>query len=265
MKQFILVSMLFILIALTSIIVHIPANTAIEFIQNFIPIKVDGLKGTIWKGSAEKLSWRNQNLESVDWNFQIRKLFLAKMEILIRFGKKNNSKSNIYGEGYLGYGLFGPYITKISAHFSSNQLTKQLKLPRLFKINGNFDLSIDEIYYLPPYCQQAKGQLIWNLATITSPFGDLDLEKMIIILNCQDNIISISGHQKSNQVTSEFSAHLNKEKYIVNILFEPKNKFPKELKKYLQWLPKNNKNHYQLSYQGNLLMSDLLKDKLLII
>ncbi|KEY91385.1 general secretion pathway protein N [Candidatus Photodesmus blepharus] len=254
MKSITVFLVLFFFVMLSSLVAHIPAHIAIGFIPDTFPFKVTGVEGKLWKGRAEKFLWLDKQFGWVEWDFSVSKLLLAKVEFMVRFGY--NSRIGINGEGYVGYGLFlGPYIEDLEVSMPAEYVIDKYKVPVSFKAEGELKFAIHQLVYDAPYCQKGKSVLLWNTAKISSLLGDFNLGKIMAKLDCKNNVISIFGEQKSNQMSSEFGGKLEiDDRYVVDVWFRPKQGFPSGFKSTLKWMTKlDSEGRYNFSYQRNIL------------
>jgi general secretion pathway protein N len=254
MKKNIMAGLGVFFVFVVSVTAHIPAPLVLNNIALPPGIVLDGIEGTIWHGKIQRLSYDGQNLGNFDW--QIRSLFLllGKVEAQVRFGR--GSDTSIQGKGTIGYSFRGPYAENFIASLPVNELIRYApSVPIPVDITGRIELNLNSFLYQSPYCESGKGSLVWNTDSIGTPAGSLKLGPVIADLSCQDNDLTVSGEQDSDEVQSSFAATLNGDgSYTAKAWFKPAPKFPSELEQQLKWLPSppDGDGKFQFTYQGRL-------------
>ncbi|WP_165310032.1 type II secretion system protein N [Vibrio ziniensis] len=252
MKKVIGYVTVFVTVFITSALVNLPARFVIQKLPIPSQLEITGLQGTIWQGSAEQIHWENRNFGDVAWQFKPSALFGARLEVALRFGR--GSELNLRGKGLVGYGLSGGYAQDTIISMPADVALTQVALPVPISAQGQLELSINQYAYQAPFCLNGHGSLAWNSANLESPLGSLALTQAVADLQCDNSTVKIKGSQKSEQVSSEFSAQLSPNySYQAEGWFKPGAEFPQQLANQLKWLPKpNNQGNYTFKQQGRL-------------
>lgn len=103
MKRGIVYSLIFIVFFSISLISSIPASFVLGYLPPVRGLAIEGPSGTIWQGSAHKISWQGQDLGEVNWDVQWMPLLTGDAQVALRFGR--GSEMNLRGKGRVGYSL----------------------------------------------------------------------------------------------------------------------------------------------------------------
>ena len=250
-KRGLLFSSVFVGCFSVSLILHLPASFALKQAPPVRGLSIEGVEGSLWKGSAQNIAWQRVNYGSVQWDFQFSKLLQAKAELAVRFGR--NRDMTLRGKGYVGYSLAGIYAENLVATIPAEKVLDYApSIPVPVSVAGQVELTIKHALHGQPWCQEAEGTLAWSSAGVESPIGALDLGPVIADITCQENTISAKGEQNSPNVTSEFSAELTPNKrYKTSAWFKPGAEFPAAMQSQLKWLGNpDSQGKYQFTYQG---------------
>ncbi|MEZ9563720.1 type II secretion system protein N [Vibrio artabrorum] len=250
-KYGLLFSGIFVVFFSVSLLLHLPASFALKLAPVMRGFSIEGVEGTVWQGSANNIVWQRVNYGSVLWDFQFSKLFQAKAELAVRFGR--SSDMNLSGKGYVGYSMSGAYVENLVASMPAKNVMKYAPaIPVPVSISGQVELMIKSAVYAQPWCQSGEGSLAWSSAAVASPVGSLDLGPVIADITCKDSTIMAKGTQKSQQVNSEFSASVTpNQRYTSAAWFKPGAEFPPTMQNQLKWLGNpDSQGKYQFTYQG---------------
>lgn len=250
MKRAIGYSAIFSSVLLTSVIVHLPAQTVMKSLPLPAGLEFKGVEGSAWQGKAAQVNWQGMNLGDVNWDLHLSALFLAQLEADVRFGR--GSQMQLRGKGVVGMGLNGPYADDFLLSLPATQVLPWLPLPIPLNVQGQLELAVQQYRFGEPYCQQAKGSVVWSAAQAESPIGALDLGSVVADFTCQDRVLTVKGDQNTRQVSSEFNVTLQPDKrYQVQAWFKPEADFPEGLRSQLAWLPKpDQQGRYAFNPQG---------------
>ncbi len=249
MKKYLLLGLGCLLVLLVSAVANMPAR-----IINWLPLPaqltVEGASGTVWNGQAQSVAWQGQNFGQLQWKLSVWKLFTAKAEAQVRFGR--GSDMGVIGRGVVGYKLSGPYVENLVASLPVNQLMPYLPpIPVPLDLDGQLELTVKSLNYAAPYCHDGEGTLVWNTQSLSSPMGELQVGPVVADINCKDSVIDVKGSQQSDQVSSGFSATLQSNKrYKTHAWFKPEQEFPQNLSSQLKWLKPNRSGQYEFDYDG---------------
>ncbi|OBT10138.1 general secretion pathway protein GspN [Vibrio sp. UCD-FRSSP16_10] len=245
-------SFLLLIVFVCSVIVNLPAKFAIEQLPRINGLTISGVSGSLWQGTAKRVTWQQYGFGEVNWDLQVWKLFQGKAELNVRLGR--NSELDLTGRGTIGYGFSGPYASNLVLSMPAKQVLKHVTIPAPVTADGQLDLVLKDYEYASPWCKTGTANLVWNQSKVSSPLGDLDLGTIISDVNCVDSQLSAKGSQETAQVSSQFSASLSPSMtYDLDAWFKPGAEFPKKLGDQLQWLGKpDGEGHYPFVYSGKL-------------
>lgn len=252
MKQVIGYTSVFLVVAVISAIVHVPASLVVKYAPLPRDLQLQGVSGTLWQGSAEQVRWQRNNIGAVQWDWQWSALLAAKAQAAVRFGR--GSEWQMRGKGIVGYGLDGAFARNMVVSMPAQQVVQTLQLPVPVGAQGQVELTVNDYQYAMPWCQVASGNLVWRPSLVSSPLGELQLDSVMADLQCQDNVLTVSGRQNSAQVSAEFSAQLNdNRRYQAQAWFKPGAEFPPRLSEQLNLLPRpDSQGRYRFTRQGRL-------------
>ncbi|ORT51661.1 hypothetical protein ST37_04735 [Vibrio sp. qd031] len=252
MKRIILLAMLFILTFSVSIVTHLPVALVLDKLPLPKELTYQSASGSIWNAQLNDVYWQNLSLGSIYSQMQWSSLFKGRVEVLVRAGR--NSELGYSLKGYAGGSIKGWYAREVFASLPAKSVTDQLQLPIPIDGQGTLDLTLRDYQYQAPYCAYATGTLAWTSAQVTSPFLSLDLEQAIADFSCEDNTITASGDQSSEQVSAEFEATLaSNGQYQTAAKFKPEAQFPANARGQLSWLgAPDAQGYYAFDYAGRL-------------
>lgn len=151
------------------LIVKFPASNAYYFAkapladQN-IPIKLYGLKGSVWQGSADALIYNGKRFDAVAWEFHPLDLLMAKFAFSVRLKGKDLAL-----KGRVSQSLFGEILLQnVQASVSAMELLALLKIPAV-KLDGKFSLNLSSMIMLNNVPTYVQGRLLWSGAESKFP------------------------------------------------------------------------------------------------
>lgn len=171
---------------LTFLVMQFPASNAYALVKSTlsaqnVPLKLYGLQGSVWKGSASTLIYDGHRFDTAVWEFYPLDLLTAKVTLSVRLKGKD-----IAFKGKLSQSLFGElFLENVHANVGAAKLLALLKIPAV-KLGGKLSLNVvaAEIQgSMPSYIQ---GRLLWTDATSTFP-QKLSLGDMFADLTTDDN------------------------------------------------------------------------------
>ncbi|KGK10047.1 type II secretion system protein N [Vibrio navarrensis] len=251
MKRGIVYSLIFIVFFSISLISSIPASFVLGYLPPVRGLAIEGPSGTIWKGSAHKISWQGQDLGEVNWDVQWMPLLTGDAQVMLRFGR--GSEMNLRGKGRVGYSLSrGAYVENLVASLPAKYIASKIPMPLPIDVEGQVELNVAQAVYQAPWCATGAGTLVWSTAKVGTPIGGLDLGPVITDIQCENSLLSAKGSQQSEQVSAAFSAEVSPNRqYVTSAWFKPGAAFPTSMKSQLSWLGNPNaQGQYQFDYKG---------------
>lgn len=252
MKKIVLLSFVVILVFITSLIVHLPLSFAMKYVPEIRGLQLSGLNGTIWQGSAKTVKWNNRNFGQLSWDFQPASLFSGKAQFAVRFGR--GSALNLNGKGVVGADFSGFYAENVFASVPASSVQSQVKIPLPVTASGQLELSVSEYRFAQPWCESAKGNLVWNASEVKSPLGTLSPGTIIADISCQDSVLSASSAHEHEQLAAAFTGTLDsRRQYKMDAWFKPNSEFPQTMKSQLKWLGEpDSRGRYPFLFSGSL-------------
>lgn len=255
MKRAILSGVFLSSVFVASAMIHLPAQFIVQHAPLPSQLRIAGVEGTVWQGSAQQVQWQGINYGTLSWQLNPVKMFSGGLEAQVRFGK--GSDFSVQGRGTVGVDMSGFYANQMLASIPVEKLlTLMPPLPFPLDLSGPVEINLRSYRYAQPYCDSAQGSLVWNTGSVGSPLADLYLGPVIAQFTCQQNRIDVEGEQKSKEVESGFVAKVNaiERNYQGSGWFKPLAEFPQTLQQQLKWLPEqaDNEGKYQFSKQGRL-------------
>ncbi|WP_261816446.1 type II secretion system protein N [Vibrio gallicus] len=251
-KKIFLYSLLLLVVFVASVLVHLPAKFVTDNLPSIPGLKISGVDGSIWQGSAGKVVFEQYDIGQVSWDMQLAKLFTGKAELNVRFGR--DSALGLDGRGIVGYGFSGPYAENLIASIPVEKVMQQVSIPAPVTAKGDLELMVRHYSFAQPWCKSAQGNLRWNQGKVESPMGNLELGTVTSDISCQDNVLKATGNQQNKQVSAQFTAQLQSNfTYDLDAWFKPGVEFPEKLSQQLKWLgDPDAKGHYPLVFSGRL-------------
>lgn len=244
----VLLSFLFVVTLLISVMAHLPAHVGLGFILPLPGIKLDGLSGTVWNGSAASFHVQDQSIGSLDWEVNFLRLFLGKADLTVRL----SGVSGLSADGHIGYGLSGAYANDLRLSLSANMISDYLPVPIPVSLSGKVKVVVNEYLVNNPLCNTLNGTLTWSQAQVISPIGTAELGPVTANLSCKSGNIVMKGKSNSDAIETEFNVSLAPNQQIeVDGLLKPGEALPESLKSQLKWLGEpDSEGRYQLNFNG---------------
>ncbi len=258
MKRIALYITTFVLVFSFGLIYYMPMSFVLSYAPLPRELKLEGVSGTIWHGSASSAEWNSRqtgrlHFGEVNWQFQWSQLVSGKAEYGLRFGR--NSDLALRGRGNIGYGLAGAYAHSTTLSLPANRVQSYIPTPVALDIDGQLELAISSLELSDSMqCAAGQGNLAWVANKVGTPLGELEFGPVIADISCADGVLSASGSQNNAQTESEFTANLNPNgSYQTSAWFKPKSEFPSAIQSQLKWLGNpNGKGQYEFNFSGKL-------------
>ena len=183
---------------LTFLVTSIPASQGNQGLQYFLPqgqTQISQPKGTIWSGSANRITVQQTQLDNVSWEILPLALLIGRLKLSMEVNDLENKASAIIGFNTQGI----IYVENLNGEIPASLLSK-LPGVRNAPPSGSFTLVIGAIHFsdtqLPT---EADGEIIWHNAGISSPFS-LAVGTLLIKLESQDEKIQIHISDQDAQI-----------------------------------------------------------------
>ncbi|WP_394213046.1 type II secretion system protein N [Enterovibrio calviensis] len=248
MKRTILMSVLFLLVLLTSVVVHVPASLVFRYVPPVDGLDIDGVTGTVWNGKAANFRWQGQPLGAINWQFNALKLLMGNADLAVRlYGVPGFS-----ARGNVGYGLGGAYASDLLFSMPAHFVQSFIPYPLPVSLTGQFDLTLRDYQLQQPFCDVLDGTLAWSQGNVMSPMGAVDPGLVMANLSCDAGSVLVNGDSDSEAIQTEFSLSLSPDQqYSVSGWFIPGDGLPAGMKSQLGWLgAPDSEGRYRLSFNG---------------
>ncbi len=252
MKAKLLLSLLFLSVFLSSVVIHMPIAWLIQYLPKNSHLMINGVSGTVWHGKAENVSLQQYDLGELQWKFEPAELLSGGAAFFTRFGR--GSAIEWDGKGLVGYNLDGLYAKDLLASVKADRLMKHLKLPLPVHVEGVLELTLKEYQFSAPWCEIAQGEVVWFDAKLNTPLGAVTPDEAIAALECHQNTLTLQSVQDSSALSSEFSVELHPDAtYKISGWIKPGDELPSKVRAQLKWLGSpDTKGQYKLNYTGQL-------------
>ncbi len=80
MKKLLLGVGLYVAALLIFLIASVPAHFALRFLPPHLPLQLNGVEGTVWRGLAQDSRWQGQSLGQLQWRLHVLPLLLARIK-----------------------------------------------------------------------------------------------------------------------------------------------------------------------------------------
>lgn len=231
---------------------NIPAAKIVSLAeQNMqLPVKLYGVQGSIWNGSASKAILPGQpEISNLEWSINPASLLLAKLGGEVKATVKNQ---NIVGN--ISINAFGEIsASSLRARIEAPVMQQLLQLP-LGELGGIFNINIESLQLKPEGLPLITGKLKWKNAkltlidTVNLGFIDLDIQ------TDDDNQLVLKISSKKGQLKLDGKASIDSNKmYDIDLRITPEKKANQQLRQSIAMFARRQSNgSYLLKRKGNL-------------
>ena len=159
------------------LVVKFPASSAYSFareslLEQKVPIKLYGLNGSVWQGSADVMIYDGKRFDAVAWEFHPMDLLTANLTLSVRL-----KGEDLALKGRVSQSFFGETrLQNVQANVSAMELLALLKIPAV-KLDGKFSLNVPLMTVTGKVPTYIQGKLLWSDAESKFPqklsLGDL--------------------------------------------------------------------------------------------
>ena len=127
-------------------------------------VRIAGVSGTLWSGSALQVSLPPVKLVSVDWQFEPLALLLGSVAFQL-----DGQLSGQPFSARAGRGLFaGPFLSDVTGSVPAVDLMYWVGV-RMVELDGQLEFDLDEVEFSPGSMPAVAGRLLWKPAMVLSP------------------------------------------------------------------------------------------------
>lgn len=157
------------------VVANFPAHYALKFLPAQVPIKLNSVQGTIWRGSAGELRVNNRSLGKLTWQLRALPLLLGKASASFEIHREG---FNVVGSGSANY----QQVLTLS-DTSIDAEVERLPIPtdRLMAIpSGMISGFVTHALFSDNWIDEVNANFIWDPASLLSPipmeFGNIALD-----------------------------------------------------------------------------------------
>ncbi|WP_144211892.1 type II secretion system protein N [Shewanella donghaensis] len=238
-------------IYLVFLVVFIPANWVVGIAPLPNNIKVSGVTGTLWQGSADVVSIDRRVIEQVTWDLNPWALFIGQVNVDVRIGSRATAVS---GQGDISWSMSGLTADNLRFEAPNAFLLGNARLPFRTKIDGDVSLIVERLEQGAPWCEQLTGKLFLNRIDVKNQFGEYPLGDIALGLNCIDGQVQLNTDDSMNKMGIQGTATLGDNNSItVSAKIKPTPEQPKDLTQALSFLgQQDSQGYYPVNYQGTI-------------
>ncbi len=167
------------------VIALMPASVALSILPDSVGLKANGVRGTIWNGSAARVQMQRQTLDRVRWELSPWSLLMGKLGLTLSVKDKA-----LPTRGNLALGFGGSIgANSINTKINAAMLEPYINM-RGVNLAGTIMLDITDFAYAEPQLKDADLEINWLQAQVTTQFGTAGLGDMVIkIKKLEDGIL----------------------------------------------------------------------------
>lgn len=232
------------------LITSTPATTIYMFSDRFPQVKIQGVSGTLWNGSAQHISIISKHtLTGTNWSFCAWRLLFGEFCLDLDAHYQGNP---VYAE--IGAGLGGSLLVRNLATNTDAQLLGQLAGLPLGELAGKVSVEADYISLKKGSAPRAEGVIIWSNASIivaeTAKLGTVS----IVLSESDDFPLAATISNKGGDITLHGDVNIIDDgtyKLVLNLT--PSNQASKNVRTSLEMFAKKQTNgSFLLKNSGNI-------------
>ncbi|MDH5301276.1 MAG: type II secretion system protein N [Gammaproteobacteria bacterium] len=143
-------------------------------------IRIYGLEGGLWDGSAQRVEYQGRAFENVEWDVHPLALLIGQLSATVSVGNDNMRIHATVNRSLTG----SISLDDISGRISANEVMTLAQVPAV-KLDGQFKLDMDHLDLSDGRLQSAEGTLVWSHAGMQFPLK-LDLGELSIDVETVD-------------------------------------------------------------------------------
>lgn len=164
---------------------QIPARLVTNLLPANLPIKLQGVSGSLWQGYANSLSAPNLQLRDVEWDLQFAALFKGQLAAELRGqlaqGGKIDGLCSINALGNVQCSNLN--VTDLPAQALSPYLQRLMVPP----LRGQFQASLDSLSWDRENLPQGSGRVEWQEAGVQLTPQNFGQYSAILSMDADDN------------------------------------------------------------------------------
>ena len=221
--------------------------------RHLIPqnIDVSGVEGTLWEGSARRITINDVQLPKTSWALSGDSLFEQKLLVDVKTG---HARSGLWGKGLLSWDGEQLMVSDVRVRASEENIQEWVRLPFPVTVDGRLSVNIPGMTLMQGRCVALDGNGTLHQAEVQTSFGEVDLGLVSFDLSCKSNRINIVASQNSEElkVSAKVIVDMNG-RYTVSGNLLPQDELAEPFRKSLSLLGRANANgEYPLKTRGRL-------------
>lgn len=229
----------------------LPATTITSLFGESVPeIKLQGVSGTIWNGSARRITISSKYvIDDVNWSICSWRLLTAEACIELDASYQNRPL-----QGQLGVGITGSFVARdLYTEIDARSLGNLAELP-LGQLDGLISIQLESANWTHEQTPTAVGNIHWKNATVTiaeeAKLGDVE----ITLVESDDFPLMATIKNKGGHISISGESHVSNDgSYNIELKLTPNDTASKNLRSSLALFAKLKSNGtFVVKNTGNL-------------
>lgn len=145
-----------------TVLMELPASLLVALLlPDDAPVVLDDVRGTLWRGRAMQVRWRDRTLGSLAWTTRPGALLLGTLEVQLRLSGDANAQARVLR------GFRRTRIQALEATFPADWL--QERSPVAMPVLGQLRLTVPSAVIEHDRVTALVGQVTWQDATLRGP------------------------------------------------------------------------------------------------
>ncbi len=231
---------------------NVPAQTVLSITQQYVtlPVKLYGVQGSIWNGSADKAVIPGKpSIDNIQWTINPTMLLLARVS--------GEAKASIKNQN-----IIGNFSVSATGTLSASDIRARIDAPvvqelaqmPIGELGGTFNINIESLEIKENRLPFIKGELKWKNAKLTV-LDTVDLGFINLKINTDeaDTLLATITNTKGQIQLSGDATLDNNKSYKLNLRLTPDSKAPNNIRQSLAMFAKRQTDaSYLLKRKGNL-------------
>ncbi len=237
------------------VVLQTPAVVAWEQVKKNFPdrvrtVKLQGIEGTLWDGSAQAAYINGRQLPALSWNLEALSPLDQSASYQLELG---HARSQLSASGFVTLSA-GEIVLEDGRGRITGDALQKLSRQQLVDIDGQLKLQIETLKWVDGQCQLLEGEGQLRDVLAQGRFGSLDLGKSSLDFDCDKGNLLARIEQKSEDLKSSLILNLlNGNRYRIRGSVTPGEDANRNIKQALSFIGKNNgRGSYQISYKGRI-------------
>jgi general secretion pathway protein N len=247
MKKWFAYGTIFFSAYLVFLVATMPAAWVVSFINLPKNSQVSELSGTVWQSYAKQVRINDVEINNVSSELSFLSLLTLDPHVILTFGGALFSGPE--GKLTVSQLLDQIKITDLDINLAANQIAEKLNLAIPIEAHNYIDIKVEEFIIGKPVCEQMKGSIKWNKASVTALSEKVKLGELSANLACEKGSLTLTVVPE-NDLGLTFTAYVRSmKKASGNGFLKPGANFPEKIKPILSFMGKaDNQGRYRLNF-----------------